>query len=129
MDEELKYKEECYKIIGCAMEVHRVLGPGFLESVYEKALTIEFQLQKVPFKNQVDIDVNYKNEDAGQFRADFLVYDKIIVEIKAVNNLAEIDKAQTINYIKATENKLGLLINFGEQSLKYQRFVNIQTNT
>ena len=120
---DLIYEEKTYEIIGIAMEIHRILGPGFLESVYEEAFVFEFKNYNIPFKKQYDMNVNYKSKTIGKFRTDFLVYDKIILELKAIKSLTEIDKAKTIHYLKATGMKLGLLINFGEPSLHYERLV------
>ena len=105
-------------IIGAAIEVHRVLGPGFLESVYEEALGIELKLRGIPFKHQVSLGVEYKGERVGEGRMDLLVKDALIVELKTVDNLAPIHKAQTISYLKATGLKLALLINFNVPVLK-----------
>lgn len=105
-------------VIGAAIEVHRVLGPGFLESVYEEALGIELKLRGIPFQRQVSLGVEYKGERVGEGRIDLLVKDALIVELKTVDNLAPIHKAQTISYLKATGLKLALLINFNVPVLK-----------
>ena len=105
------------------MEVHRVLGPGFLEAVYQSALGHEFVLQKIPFQPQVNLKVLYKSVPAGEYRADFVVYDKVIVEIKATKSLTAQDEAQLINYLKATSFRVGLLLNFGSSSLEHLRRV------
>lgn len=118
------YKDEAYKIIGAAMAVHAELGPGFLEAVYQEALAIEFELREIPFKKEVLLPLSYKGYPLGnKYKADFICYDKIIVETKAIRELSGTDEAQTINYLKATGHKLGLLINFGEESLNYKRIV------
>jgi len=105
-------------VIGAAIEVHRILGPGFLESVYEKALSIELKLRGIPFKRQLSLGVQYKGERVGEGRMDILVKDALIVELKTVDSLAPIHKAQTISYLKATGLKLALLINFNVPVLK-----------
>ena len=105
-------------VLGAAIEVHRVLGPGFLESVYEEALGIELKLRGIPFKRQVSLGVQYKGERVGEGRMDLLVKDVLIVELKTVDTLAPIHKAQTISYLKATGLKLALLINFNVPVLK-----------
>ncbi len=105
------------------MEVHRTLGSGFLESVYEEALAIEFDLRKVRYERQKNIEVIYKGKTAKEFICDFLVEDKVLVELKALKGITAIEEAQVINYLKATGIKVGLLINFGEISLKHKRFV------
>ena len=111
------------EIIGAAMDVHRTLGNGFLESVYEEALAIEFNLRKVRYERQKGLDVFYKERLAKQFVCDFLVGEKVLVELKAVKAITGVEEAQVLNYLRATGLEVGLLINFGEQSLKYKRLV------
>ena len=121
---ELVYKEEAYKIVGAAMTVHRELGYGFLEAVYAEALEMELRAQNIPYKREVPISIEYKGKPLKKsYVADFICYDKIIIELKAVNYLESVHEAQVLNYLKATGYKLGILINFGEQSLKYKRIV------
>ena len=123
--DKIVYKEESYKIIGACMEVHKTLGCGFLEPVYQEALSIEFKKQKIPFEKEKFLSIIYKDiELEKKYVADFVCYNKIILETKAVKELCDNHRAQTINYLKATKFKLGLLVNFGEPSLKYERFVN-----
>ncbi|MDO8754383.1 MAG: GxxExxY protein [Anaerolineales bacterium] len=105
-------------VIGAAIEVHRILGPGYVESVYEKALCIEFDARKVLFQNQLKINVEYKEKPVGQGRLDFLVGKLLPVEIKAVSGLLPIHQAQLISYLKMTGLQLGLLINFNVPLLK-----------
>ena len=113
-----------YKIIGAALEVHKELGCGFLESVYQEALGREFNTQGIPFKSQPVIQINYKGKALNKtYQPDFVCYEEIVVEIKAISNLSGIEEAQLINYLKATGLKLGLLINFGAKSLEHKRFV------
>lgn len=107
-----------YRVIGAAIEVHRVLGSGFLESVYQQALCLEFQLQKIPFIPQAPVAVNYKGASVGEGKLDFLVGNSLIVELKAVENLAPIHNAQVMSYLKMTGHQLGLLINFNVPILK-----------
>ncbi|MBM4464994.1 MAG: GxxExxY protein [Chloroflexi bacterium] len=107
--------------MGAAMEVHRILGPGFLESVYEEALAHEFDLRGIPYERQAKLAVRYKGIVAGEFRADFLVDEKVVVELKAVKALTEGDEAQLLNYLKGTGYRVGLLFNFGAPSLEYKR--------
>jgi GxxExxY protein len=122
--QELLYKDEAYEIIGAAMAVHRELGPGFLEAVYQEALEIEFQLRDIPYDREKQLNIDYKGHTLSKhYNADFVCYDKIIVETKAQYELTNIDEAQVFNYLKATGHKLALLINFGEKSLKYKRIV------
>ena len=116
------YKDLTEKIIGAAMEVHRVLGPGFLEYVYEEALVYELKLRKIPFERQKQLDIYYKDMlIPKKYTPDFTIEGKIIIEIKAVSNLTENDEAQLLNYLKATKLKIGLLLNFGQKSLKIKR--------
>jgi len=105
------------------MEVHSNLGPGFLESVYEAAMAIEFDLRNVTYERQKAIPVMYKGEKAKDFFCDFLVDGKVLVELKALKTTTGVEEAQVLNYLKATGLAVGLLINFGEQSLKYKRLV------
>lgn len=116
-------KEESYRIIGACMEVHNHLGPGFRESVYQEALAREFRLQQIPFEEQCEIRLYYKGDlMKKKFVPDFLCFGQIEVEIKAVAELIPIYEAQVINVLKAARLPLGLLVNFGEKSLKHKRF-------
>lgn len=107
-----------YVVIGAAIEVHRVLGAGFLESVYQEALDIELQLREIPFVSQKIVAVNYKGSKVGEGKLDFLVGNNLVVELKAVENLAPIHTAQVLSYLKMTGHPLGLLINFNVPILK-----------
>lgn len=120
---EIIHKELSYAIIGAAMEVHRILGPGFLESVYEEALAHEFDLRGIPYQRQAKLAVRYKGIIAGEFRADFLVDGKVVVELKATKALTDGDEAQLLNYLKGTGYRVGLLLNFGSSSLEQKRRV------
>ena len=121
------YKEESFAIVGACMKVHRTLGAGFLEAVYEEALEREFQNLKIPFKRQVKLDLYYGNQKlTKQYRADFICYDEIIVEIKAVSLIPTAFYAQLQNYLKCTNIELGMLINFGTSSLTYKRMINLK---
>lgn len=120
----LLYKEESYKIIGTCFEVHNNLGAGFLEIVYKDALEFEFKKANIPFQREVEYEVNYKNIILPhKFYADFIVFDKILLEVKAINKLADEHIAQSINYLKVSSNKLALLVNFGDLKLQYKRLV------
>jgi GxxExxY protein len=123
-ESDLLYTEATRAIIGAAMETHKILGAGFLESVYEESLAYEFELNHINFQRQSPINVIYKGKVVKQFICDFIIEDKILVEIKAVKKMSEIEYAQVINYLKATGIKVGLLINFGAASLEYKRFMN-----
>ena len=122
METTLLYKEESYKIIGAAIEVHKVLGCGFTEPVYQEALEHEFKLRGIPYEREKVLKVNYKDITLEKdFRVDFLCYGKIIVELKAVTDIIEDHYAQVYNYLKTTGCELGILINFGNMSLEYNR--------
>ena len=119
------YKEESYKIIGACMKVHKKLGPGFLESVYSEALEIEFKIADIPYEKEKKLPVLYDDKPLNKyFKADFVCYNSIIIELKATKFLIDADYNQTLNNVKATKFKLGLLINFGTPSLTYKRIVN-----
>ncbi len=121
---DLIYKEEVYIIIGAAMEVHNELGNGFLEAVYQEALSLELEEQNIPFEKEKEIEIYYKDLRLDKkYRADFFCYNKIIVEIKALSELTGEHQSQLLNYLKATEEKVGVLINFGTKSLEYKRMV------
>jgi len=112
--ETIIYKEECYKIQGAVFEVYREMGCGFLEAVYQECLGKEFSLSSVPFVAQQELTLNYKSEPLEQtYKPDFICYGKIIVELKAVKKLLPDHKAQVLNYLKATNMKIGILVNFG----------------
>lgn len=112
-----------YAIIGAAMEVHRRIGPGFLELVYHEALEIEFAARKIPFASEVRIPIKYRDQTLKSFfQADFICFGQVIVEIKAVKELTNIEEAQTLNYLRVARLSVGLLINFGAPSLQRKRF-------
>ncbi len=120
MKKEFLYEDLTKKIIKCFYKVYDELGTGFLESVYEKSLLIELKDIGLKAINQKSLNVFYKNQLVGVFKADIVVEDKIIIEIKAINKLTEQHEAQLINYLKATGIKVGLLVNFGEK-LQFKR--------
>ena len=118
------YKDETYAIIGAALEVHKILGAGFLEAVYQEALEREFLLRNIPFEREKQLKIWYKGQELSKYYvADFLCYGHIIVETKALSALANEHLSQVINYLKATGNEIGLLINFGQQSLEHKRVI------
>lgn len=122
---ELFFKDEAYQIIGCAMEVHRTLGCGFREEVYQDALEIEFKRQDIIYERESPFDIYYKGiRLRKEYFADFLCFENIIVELKAVSELTGDHESQVINYLKASKCRLGILINFGTKSLQYKRLVN-----
>jgi len=113
-----------YAVIGAAIEVHRQLGCGFLESVYQEALAIELGLRQIPFRREVRLPVAYEGEVlATRFCVDFICFDSVIVELKALAHLSGTEEAQLINYLKSTGHKVGLLLNFGTRSLIHRRLV------
>lgn len=115
---------QTYSIIGAAMEVHQMLGPGFLEAVYQEALAIELVEKGIPFQKEVPIGINYKGKELNcKYRADYICYNEVLVELKAVSKMGLNEEAQLINYLKATGLKRGLLIDFSEFQLQYKRFV------
>jgi len=118
------YKEESYNIIGKCFEVHNNLGPGFLEIVYKDALEYEFRKAGIPFEREKEYVVHYKDVILPhKFYADFVVFDKIILELKAVSGIIDKFIAQSINYLSVSENKLALIVNFGELKLNSKRIV------
>ena len=118
----LKYEEETGKILNACMEVHKELGNGFLEPVYQEALEEEFKLQHIPYEREKLLNIIYKGKKlTKEYFADFVCYGNIIVELKAVTNLVKAHKSQVINYMKATNSEIGILVNFGENSLKWER--------
>ena len=121
----LLYEQEVYELIGGAMEVHSVLGPGFAESVYHEALSLEYSWRQIPCVCEQHLAVIYKgNTLKKHYVADMVCYEKIIVELKALNQLTDNEVAQVLNYLKATGLRVGLLINFGASGkLEWQRFV------
>ena len=111
------------KIIGAAMEVHRTLGSGFLEAVYEEAMAVEFGIQGIAYARQRPMCVLYKRQKVKEYICDFLVEEKVLIEQKAIKPLTATEESQLLNYLKGTGLQLGLLINFGESSLNYKRFI------
>jgi len=121
----LIYKEESYKIIGACIEVHNELGSGFLEPIYQEALEVELTNQNIPFQREAPLPVKYKGLVLNKsYIADFILYDKIVLELKALDALSTVHESQVLNYLKATGFKLGLLINYGQPKLQYKRLVN-----
>jgi len=113
-----------YAVIGAAMEVHRMLGCGFLEAVYQEALALELTTRNIKFKREVPLPVAYKGQLlATGYCADFICFDSVVVELKAIAQMSGTEEAQVINYLKATGYEVGLLLNFGSRSLQHRRFV------
>ncbi len=119
------YKEQSYQIIGACMAVHRELGCGFLEAVYQEALEEEFTLRNIPYVREESLPIIYKGKVLNKrYQADFICFGKIIVELKALLELSSLHKSQLINYLKVTNLQLGLLVNFGQGSLESKRVIN-----
>ncbi len=112
-----------YKVIGCAFEVHKELGPGFLESAYESAMKIELKASNLETESQKQFPLIYKGAKIKDFFCDLVVEEKVIVELKAISRITDIERAQLLNYLKVTGIKVGLIINFGQTSLKHGRMV------
>lgn len=120
----MKHEELTYKIIGCAMEVHKLLGNGFQEVIYQRALEIEFQNVGLDYSREHKMEINYKGHNIGNRRVDFFVNNEIMVEIKAFITLEDVHLAQAMNYVEAYDLEIGLLINFGAKSLQHKRVHN-----
>jgi GxxExxY protein len=122
---DLLYRDEVYAIVGAAMEVHAVLGNGFLEAVYHAALKVEFTARQIPFVSEMSLPVFYKGQRLNaEYRADLICYDKLIVELKALEKLAGKEEGQILNYLKATGLRVGVIINFGSRGkLEWRRLV------
>jgi GxxExxY protein len=121
---ELIYKDESYAIIGACFNVYKTMGCGFLESVYQECLELEFEYQGIPFTSQKELMLTYRDKELKQkYRADFICFEKIIIELKATSKLIKEHESQIINYLHATKFKLGILVNFGHHpKLDYKRF-------
>ena len=125
---EIIYPEETYNVIGAALAVHNELGCGFREQAYQEALAIELEEQDIPFEREKEFRIEYHGHElACTFRPDFVCYNKIILELKAVSNVTAEHESQVLNYLKATGCKLGILINFGQERLFYKRYPNFFT--
>ncbi|MBU0457896.1 GxxExxY protein [Patescibacteria group bacterium] len=121
---DFKYTDLTKQIIGCAMKVHNELGNGFQEVIYQRALAQEMRAIDLDFARELPMSIIYKGIDIGERRADFVVEDKVIVELKAITKIDDVHFAQTINYLEAYEFEVGLLINFGSKRLEFKRFAN-----
>lgn len=124
MSEKYKYEEITHAIIGSAMEVHKTLGNGFQEVVYQRALAVEMSLRKLLFQRELELPLFYKSAEIRTRRVDFFIEDKILVELKAIIQLEEVHLAQALNYLEAFNMETGLLINYGSKSLQFKRLLN-----
>jgi GxxExxY protein len=122
--EQYKYSDITAKIIGCAIEVHKILGNGFQEVIYQRALEKEFMLLGIPFLREFEMPIFYKKEQIGTRRVDFLVREVVSIELKAITQLEDVHLAQAINYLEAYNLEIGMLINFGAKSLQFKRLIN-----
>ena len=125
-EKDYKYSDITRKIIGAAMKVHSTLGNGFQEVIYQRALAIEIAKQGLSFQRELEMQIYYDGQEIGTRRVDFLVEDKVMVELKAVSKLEDVHLAQAINYLEAYKLEVGLLLNFGAKSLEYRRVVKSQ---
>ena len=124
MTQILNKDPKTYEIIGAAIEVHKIMGRGFLEAVYQEALSIEFSQRKIPYQKEVQLPIFYKDRRlSASYKADFVCYESVIVELKALANLSGAEESQVLNYLKASGMEIGLLLNFGTTSLQYKRFI------
>lgn len=120
----MKYEDLTRKIIGCAMEVHKQLGNGFQEVIYQRALAIEMQIQSLGFSREHEMQIQYKGHEIGTRRVDFFIENVIMLELKAIINLEDVHLAQAMNYVEAYDLEIGLIINFGAKSLQFKRVHN-----
>ncbi len=119
----LLLKEEVFQIVGCAMEVLNTLGHGLLEKPYENALVVEFGLRNIPYKQQPHFDVVYKGVKVGDYIPDLIVFDKVVVDTKTIDRITDVERGQILNYLKITELRVGLILNFKKPRLEWERIV------
>jgi len=129
INEKYKYSKLTSKIIGCAMQVHKTLGNGFQEVIYQRALSIELEVAGIVHKREFEMPIFYREQQIGTRRVDFLIDETISVELKAITQLEPVHLAQAINYLEAYNLEIGLLINFGETSLSFKRLTNKKFNS
>ena len=122
-NKDIIYKDLSYKIVGLAMEVHSKLGYGFLEKVYENALMVLFEKNEIPAQQQAPVQVYFEGKVVGDYYADILVDNKIILELKAVEKIVDVHRTQVLNYLTATKLRLAMILNFAKESFEYERFV------
>lgn len=123
LDKDFKHKELTHGILNAAFEVHNLLGCGFLEKVYENALVYELRMREYTVEVQKNIEVRYKNQIVGKYIGDIVIEDKVVVELKTVEEISKVHKAQLLNYLKATGYEVGLILNFAKTRLEYKRLV------
>ena len=122
-EHKLLFKDEVFQIVGCAMEVLNALGHGLLEKPYENALVVEFGLRGIPYKQQPRFDVVYKGVRVGDYIPDLIVFDKIVVDAKTIDCITDAERGQILNYLKITQLKVGLILNFKKPKLEWERLV------
>jgi len=120
---ELLMKDEVYQVVGCAMEVINTLGHGLLEKPYENALVVEFGLKGIPFKQQPRFEVIYKGVKVGDYIPDLIVFDRIVVDTKTIDRITNVERGQILNYLKITQLRVGLILNFKHPKLEWERLV------
>src|SRR5262249_11186857 len=120
-EDDFLFKDETYQIIGCAMEIINTVGNGFFEKIYENALVTEFELRKIPYRQQSRYAVLYKGKTLGEYIPDLVAFDGIIVEIKTIDRITHQERGQVLNYLKVTGFKVGLILNFKNSKLEYER--------
>ncbi|MDU0372205.1 GxxExxY protein [Hymenobacter endophyticus] len=125
---EYKHKELTHAVIGCAMQVHRTLGAGFPEVVYQRSLALELEAAGIAFQREIVMPLFYREREVGSRRADFMIEGCVLVELKAVSEITPLHQQQIINYLKAYQLEIGLLLNFGEASLQFRRFIRTSGN-
>jgi len=122
--EKVIYADLSYKIMNAVFEVHNQLGPGFTENIYERALMVELEKRNIAYEAQKEIEIIYKGQKLGKYRLDLLIEGEIVVELKAVVGLNDLFKQQLLSYLRATDLRLGILVNFGEERVEYTRITN-----
>lgn len=122
-EHKLLFKEEVFQVVGCAMEVLNTLGHGLLEKPYENALVVEFGLRGIPYKQQPRFDVIYKSVKVGDYIPDLIVFDKVVVDAKTIDRITDIERGQILNYLKITQLRVGLILNFKKPKLDWERLV------
>ncbi|MCL6582545.1 MAG: GxxExxY protein [bacterium] len=122
-EHKLLFKDEVFQIVGCAMEVFNTLGHGLLEKPYENALVVEFGLRGIPYKQQPRFDVIYKGVKVGDYIPDLIAFDKIVVDAKTIDRITDVERGQMLNYLKITQLKVGLILNFKKPKLEWERLV------
>jgi GxxExxY protein len=122
-DEKLLFKDEVFKIIGCAIEVLNTLGHGIVEKPYENALVVEFELRKIPFRQQPSFNILYKGNSVGLFVPDLIVFDAIVVDTKVIDRIGDHERGLILNYLRITKLRVGIILNFKHAKLEWERII------